>query len=93
MKPMTLHYTEPVPGVLSYPHRIDAEGNVGAQEFWRGRPSRLLGFVTNRHDFDIQLVVEDPTGLYPVFVAHGEFYTWDAPVSRWSSRTIEGSET
>ena len=92
MKPMTLHYGETATGVLPYPHHIDAAGDVGGQEFWRGNPSRLLGFVTNQDDFDIQHV-EDPTGLYPVFVAHGEFYTWDAPVSRWSSHTIEGSET
>jgi hypothetical protein len=76
---------------LPYPFHIDAEGNVLRQDFWRGEPSRLLGFQEKRDVQHVDLRVEDwlatdddaPEGWYPVFVdADGTLWNHACPVMR-----------
>lgn len=75
-------------GVLPYPYWIDPEtGDVQRQEFWKGSPSKLIGFVAAPSLFDMALSLDDfsadpakAVGLFPVFEhANGEWYTHAAP--------------
>lgn len=63
---------------LPYPFFVDEKGNVGRQDFWRGRPRAVVGFQKDlaRHRVDIfwKQVVENPdlaVGKYIVTVDDG----------------------
>lgn len=60
-------------GKLPYPFFIDEDGLVGRQDFWRGQPFRLVGFVAVGADYEIALTVqnwltapESAVGMEPV---------------------------
>ena len=76
---------QPVP----YPYHIDSDGNVLRQDFWRGDPSRLIGFQATREQH-VDLFYTDwfkgeadaVVGMYPVFVTdQGEMYTDARPIA------------
>lgn len=77
---------KPVP----YPYHIDAEGNVLRQDFWRGDPSRLIGFQEDRDVQQVDVLAgdwfkgepEDVIGMYPVFVtSDGQMYNDTRPIN------------
>lgn len=62
-------------GTLPYPFFVDDKGLVGRQDFWKGKPYRLLGFNDTPASGDIKLMFSkfkaDPqkaVAMYPVFV-------------------------
>lgn len=59
---------------LPYPYFIDKGGLVGRQDFWKGRPYKLLGFHDKPVSGDIKLLFDEfkkdikkAIGMYPVF--------------------------
>lgn len=72
-------------GMLPYPYYIAADGSVGRQDFWRGAPTQLVGFVadpTTTGEVDVEFDQfwadgDEAVGLYPVFAhADGTFNTY-----------------
>lgn len=60
---------------LPYPFYVDYDGNVGRQDFWRGSPARVVGFVRDlaRQEVDLwwQEAAKDPqqvVGMYLITV-------------------------
>ena len=74
--------------VLPYPYFIDEKGFIGRQDFWKGKPKKLLGFYNFPESGDITLMFEDfwveperCVGLYPVFEhKNGEWFTSKIPI-------------
>ena len=71
---------------LPYPYYIDKKGFVGRQDFWRGRPYKLIGFAERPIagyvdlDFvDFWKVPARAVGMYPVFEYKG---------GKWFTNTI-----
>jgi len=68
---------------LPYPYFISENGDVGRQDFWRGKPLKLIGFDKTPNAHVGVLGLEDffkepekAIGLYPIFLhADGEWYT------------------
>ena len=59
---------------LPYPYFIGVSGLVGRQDFWKGKPHKLLGFHDKPDTGDINLPFEEfklnikkAIGMYPVF--------------------------
>jgi hypothetical protein len=78
-------------GILPYPYHVDQDGNVGRQDFWKGAPLRLIGFVDRAGAGEIDLTLEafldDPdeaVDAYPVFEhADGDWHTYgDARIAQ-----------
>lgn len=77
-------------GVLPYPYFIDKDGLVGRQEFWKGRPYRLIGFSANFDTGNMELprreFFQDPqkaVGMYPIFAdQNDDWETHGSPVDR-----------
>lgn len=77
-------------GTLPYPFFINADGNVGRQDFWKGRPLKLVGFNgkpntgVDSKTIDLKLFLEKPKraiGLYPIFEhKDGEWFTYKDPI-------------
>jgi hypothetical protein len=72
-------------GVLPYPYRIAKDGSVGRQDFWRGTPTQLIGFVHDRDTIgEVDLEFDqfwadgnDAVDMFPVFAhADGTFNTY-----------------
>ena len=83
---------------LPYPFFVeeDADGTIGRQDFWKGNPARVVGFVSDnaRQEIDLpwEAVVADGdydqvVGMYVVTAsADGSFSTHNAPIGRVSTR-------
>jgi len=61
---------------LPYPYFIEKDGLVGRQDFWKGKPYRLLGFSKKPVAGDIELIFAEfwkspkkATGMYAVFTS------------------------
>ena len=60
--------------LLPYPFFIDKEGMVGRQDFWKGKPEKLIGFQkANEINIDLSFgefwkCPKKAVGLYPVFL-------------------------
>lgn len=75
-------------GALPYPFFIDEDGFVLRQEFWRGKPYKLLGFNDTPKAGDIKLMRKEfmfypqaAVAMYPVFKdATDNWYTYDLPI-------------
>lgn len=79
-KMITIQPERRADGVLPYPFHIQAEdgeettrGAVGRQDFWHGKPERLVGFVADPKLMQVDLVLAeflaDPAaarGMHPV---------------------------
>lgn len=72
-------------GALPYPWFIAEDGMVGRQDFWRGAPAQLIGFVhlpdtTGEVDLEFDEFWADgdeAVDMFPVFAhADGTFNTW-----------------
>lgn len=83
---------------LPYPFFIDEEGMVGRQDFWKGKPKRLLGFNDTPFAGDITLhkkaFFENPKlaiGKYPVMKnKNGGWVTHQTPIE--SVRVLRNSQ-
>ena len=68
---------------LPYPYHVDGKGLVGRQDFWKGRPSKLLGFNGSPKSGSIDLSFKEfikntskARGKYPVFECkNGDWFT------------------
>lgn len=74
MKTITIQPKEQADFTLPYPFHINEDGSVGRQDFWKGKPQRLLGFNDKPEMGDIKLFVKEfwkrpklAIGMYPVF--------------------------
>jgi hypothetical protein len=64
---------------LPYPYYITEDGSVDRQDFWKGEPSRLMGFQKDPDVQHVDILAEDwlkdddidVTGMFPVFVDEG----------------------
>jgi hypothetical protein len=72
---------------LPYPYFIDAKGNVGRQDFWKGEPLKLICFAKKneaKSSLDFDKFWKNPSkciGLYPVFEhSNGEWFTYKDPI-------------
>lgn len=82
--------------VLPYPYFIDEKGLVGRQDFWKGKPFRLLGFNREPATGDISLMFADfrkspkkAVGMYPVFTdKKGNWTTHTSPIESVSVERI-----
>ena len=73
-------------GTLPYPYFIDEQGLVGRQDFWNGKPYKLIGFQPKpktgvmKGTIDIKIFFEDPqkaVGMYPIFAdTEDTYYTY-----------------
>jgi hypothetical protein len=79
---------------LPYPFHIDADGSVLRQDFWKGEPSRLIGFQENADVQKVDLLAETwlasddeaPEGWYPVFMDDdGGFWNHAYPIMKRDS--------
>lgn len=91
----SVHFTNTADGSydvmlpLPYPFHIEADGSVGRQDFWRGTPKSLLGFMFSPDRFEIDIEVcdwltgdVDVVGMYAVTQdANGSISTWTFPIS------------
>ena len=86
MKTIRIQPEETPSGTLPYPYFIDEKGFVGRQDFWKGKPLKLIGFSpTNLQEFDDKQIdlltfLKDPKraiGMYPIFLHKDkEWYTY-----------------
>ena len=74
MSLITIQPKELPGGTLPYPYFIDKKGMVGRQDFWKGKPKKLVGFSikpkTGDINFDLKDFLRKPKaaiGMYPVF--------------------------
>jgi hypothetical protein len=79
---IALQPTQRPDGTLPYPYFIDEKGKVGRQDFWKGDPATLIGFVRSLQSQDMALSVpnfiEEPKkaiGLFPVFADKNDKWT------------------
>ena len=86
MKKIRIQPTEQRGGVWPYPYFIEENGNVGRQDFWKGKPEKLLGFSSKPEAGDISLNLEGfwknpeaAIGMYPVFADKAD---------KWVTNTI-----
>ncbi|KKN18190.1 hypothetical protein LCGC14_0958260 [marine sediment metagenome] len=78
MKTITIQPKEQEDFKLPYPFHISEDGSVGRQDFWKGKPQRLLGFNNKPEAGDIKLFGAEfrknpklAIGMYPVFKNKG----------------------
>lgn len=69
-------------GTLPYPYWIDDDNAVGRQDFWKGKPYRLIGFCKKLEAGAIDLYIrkwrenpEKAIGMYPIFADKKD--NWD----------------
>lgn len=78
-----------LPGkVEPYPYFIDADGKVGRQDHWKGKPAQLAGFqATDEIGVDLELAdfltsPHQAIDMYPVFIdAGGGMWTLTNPIT------------
>lgn len=97
MKPTTITLHFPAADDLSVPlpFQVAADGTIGRQEHWRGRPLRLVGFAdqpeTGRVDVHVEAWWNEPetaVNRYPVLVnADGSMATATVAVERITTHT------
>ena len=46
-------------GILPYPYHISEDGLIQRQDFWKGRPFRLIGFAKDSEVNQVDLIFED----------------------------------
>lgn len=70
------------PLLMPYPYHIEPDGKVARQDFWKGRPLKLLGFNKTNQTGDISLMrsewMKNPKraiGMFPVFANKGDEWT------------------
>lgn len=74
-----------VNGTSPYPYFISEDGAVGRQDFWKGRPAKLIGFSSKFKTGELDLMWRefwaDPKkaiGKFPVFAdTNDNWYTAD----------------
>lgn len=75
---------------LPYPYHINPKnGDVDRQDFWRGDPSRLIGFQRTASFQSVSLWLEDfvadpqqAVGMFPVFAkTGGGMYNLSVPIT------------
>lgn len=80
------------------PLTIDQYGFVGNQDFWRGAPWRLMGFVVDADqrvvDLDREVFFDDPrrgVGMHPIFMDRRErgWATWRGEVETVRPRKMQ----
>lgn len=84
---------------LPYPYFIDKKGLVGRQDFWKGKPYKLLGFSFLPEAGDINIFLEDAIknpnlviGRYPVFADKDDnWFTQLDPVGEFSEIKVKSS--
>lgn len=78
-------------GTLPYPLHVDEDGTVGRQDFWQGKPARVVGFSpvprANVMSLDWEEFTRDPSGATGLYVvsedADGTWYThWCSPIAK-----------
>lgn len=72
---------------LPYPFFVTEDGLVGRQDFWKGKPYKLIGFNGSSANKNVEPAcgleefLQDPTlavGKYPIFEHEdGEWYTYE----------------
>lgn len=90
---VTLQQEQRLDGVLPYPFHISEGGHVGRQDFWRGDPFRLVGFVDDPDSYEVTVYARDfvanpdsALGKHPVFEARdGRFSTYSGEVASATS--------
>jgi hypothetical protein len=87
-------------GVMPYPYFvIESDGAIGRQDYWKGRPTKLIGFSDEAGTAAVELSFEafvdrpaDAVGKYPVFEhADGQWYTaetWIESIRRTRTRRM-----
>ncbi len=67
---------------LPYPYFIDKDGLIGRQDFWKGKPYKLLGFSKMPKTGSMKLSFKDfwkepkkAIGMYPVFTDKDDDWT------------------
>lgn len=92
MPTLTIQIGHPGAGVGTprpYPFHVDAQtGDINRQDFWKGRPHRVIGFVADPDAFTVDVpwaeVPADPQRVVGMHVitedADCTWNTWDAPV-------------
>jgi hypothetical protein len=81
-------------GVLPYPYHVDHDGNVGRQDYWKGNPAQLAGFLSDLDVHEVDLLHADfwlapqaAVGMYPVFIrADGSMFNLTSPVASVTPR-------
>lgn len=76
--------------VLPYPYFIKPKGMVGRQDFWKGKPLKLLGFSNSNQQGTMELMFADfwkkpksAIGKYPVFAFKDKsWHTFGDPIER-----------
>ena len=81
MKKIKIQPKEQEDFTLPYPYFIDEKGLVGRQDFWKGKPYKLLGFSKVPIAGTIELSFKDfwknskkAIGMFPVF--KDKKYNW-----------------
>ena len=79
MKTITIQPKEQLDGTLPYPFHISREGSVMRQDFWQGKPEKLIGFNDKPVANDIKVSVKEfwkkpdiAIAMYPVFSNEGD---------------------
>jgi hypothetical protein len=92
MKMITIQPEVREDGKLPYPFHLVAEGdergNVGRQDFWKGKPSLLVGFVQDPETQQIDLDADDffaepgkARGMHPVMEdSEGDWATYEGAI-------------
>lgn len=86
---------------LPYPFFIESDGSVQRQDFWKGKPLKLIGFDINPSDhgmsgksIDLSDFIVDPqraVGMYPIFEhADGNWFTYDDAISSVQAEVTYG---
>jgi hypothetical protein len=84
---------------LPIPYHINENGTVRRQEYWKGDPAQLAGFMRRINVHEVDLTHEDfwrdPTaavGMYPVFIrADGSMFNLTNKVSQVITRALGGA--
>ena len=59
MKTITIQPKKMEDGTLPYPYHISEDGLIQRQDFWKGRPFRLIGFAKYSQINQVDLIFED----------------------------------
>lgn len=107
-KMITIQPEQRADGVLPYPFHLVAEdteelqrGQVGRQDFWNGKPARLVGFVQDPETQQIDLGFADffaepgkARGMHPVMEdSEGGWATYAGAIERFEAWTATEDET
>lgn len=76
---------------LPYPYFIDMRGKVGRQDFWKGKPLRIIGFNPKPKSgympksitsLEFLLKPKLAIGMYPIFEhKDGQWFTYKDPIA------------